>query len=210
MNKKQGVSKSSARKSTMRVIAGSFKGMGIPFDHLGFNNSQTSSQRLKEAFFSMTGTNLRGLNFLDMFACSGQIGIEAYSRCANTLCFEFDKDKYDNLRGIISGLKTKPDPDAGSIQVVNCDSFKHIKAGKIREKFDIVFIDPPYSQIIEGLISSIYALKIIQNSLNSEAMVAVQHNFRLDMPLKVDSLTLTKQRKYGKSGLSIYYNESVY
>lgn len=193
------IKKKNHNKFTMRINSGQLKGRMIPFLNKNFDDAQTTSQRLKEAFFSIAGINLEGLFFLDMFSCSGQIGLEAYSRYAETTCMELDITRFDNLKRNFQAI------GADSVALYNCDSISKLSSQGFSEKYDIVFIDPPYDKFMDGVPFCIYSLGIIQENLNEDALVGVQHNSRVDLPEKVGDLFLEKQKKHGKSCLSIYY-----
>lgn len=78
----------------MNVIAGTYKGRTIPFSNRKFNNADITPQKLKGALFSILGEDLTGKSFLDLYACSGQVGIEAVSRGASFVLFnELNKKK---------------------------------------------------------------------------------------------------------------------
>ena len=78
----------------MRVIAGRLKGRRIPFNNRRFGNARVTSGRVKEAVFSMLGTELQGLRFLDLFAGSGQMGLEAFSRGCDAVMNELDRPRH--------------------------------------------------------------------------------------------------------------------
>ena len=75
----------------MRIIAGEFKGRRIPFNNRKYGNARVTSDFVKKAVFSSLGEILCGKYFLDLFSCSGQIGLEACSRGAQVVINEPDR-----------------------------------------------------------------------------------------------------------------------
>ena len=94
---------------TIRVIGGSLKGKNIPFDNNKYDQADISPQKIKGAVFSILGEELSGQIFLDLFAASGQIGIEACSRGAEKVVFnELEKKRYFFIKNIISNFGLEP------------------------------------------------------------------------------------------------------
>ena len=85
----------------MRIISGTLKGRTIPFNSRRFGNARITSGRVKEAVFSILGTDLSGKRFLDLFAGSGQIGFEAYSRGAHVVMNDFDRRRHGLIQGLV-------------------------------------------------------------------------------------------------------------
>ena len=97
----------------------------------------------KKAFFSIIGENLKGKSFLDLYSCSGQIGIEAISRGASPVVFsEIDYKRYHFIKTIIS----KWNLDQNAI-VLNYHAFRCMRYLDSRNMiFDHIYIDAPYSK----------------------------------------------------------------
>lgn len=123
----------------MRIITG--KAKGIKLETLSGENTRPTSERAKEAVFSMLQFDLEGREVLDLFAGSGQMGLEAVSRGAAGATFvDKAKDAVAVINKNIEKTKLKD----------NCHAFcadvsDYIRTVKGRRKFDIVFIDPPYA-----------------------------------------------------------------
>ena len=132
----------------MRVITGFAKGKRI--ETLTGDDVRPTIQRIKEAVFSAIQFDIQGKVFLDLFAGSGQMGIEALSRGA-TSSFFIDS-KRDSIEIIKSNLKTTGLSDKAV--VVNSDSLLFLN--RTIQKFDIAFLDPPYrTEILEKAIEKI-------------------------------------------------------
>ena len=127
----------------MRIITG--KAKGIKLNSLEGNNTRPTSERTKEAVFSMIQFEIEGRRVLDLFAGSGQMGLEALSRGASSaVMVDHSKAALSVIKQNI--LKTKLE----GAQAICADSLEFLRAeGRKRneaEKFDIVFLDPPYGE----------------------------------------------------------------
>ena len=123
----------------MRIITG--KARGIHLLTLDGEATRPTTERVKEAVFSMIQFDIEGRTVLDLFSGSGQLGLEALSRGAEHAVMT---DKSKDAVGIIkaNAKKTKLDADC---EIYNCDYREYITKNK-GKKFDIIFLDPPYAQ----------------------------------------------------------------
>lgn len=123
----------------MRIITG--KAGGIKLNTLEGDSTRPTSERAKEAVFSMIQFDIEGREVLDLFAGSGQLGLEAVSRGAASATF-VEKSK-DAARIIASNIeKTKL---SASCRIFNSDVNDFFRVTRGKKKYDIVFIDPPYA-----------------------------------------------------------------
>ena len=123
----------------MRIITG--RARGIKLNTLEGENTRPTSERAKEAVFSMLQFDIEGREVLDLFAGSGQMGLEAVSRGAVSATF-VDKSR-DAAKVIEQNIdKTKL---SEFCRVFNSDVQDFIRVTRGRKKYDIVFIDPPYA-----------------------------------------------------------------
>lgn len=122
----------------MRIITGTAR--NTPLASLEGEHTRPTSERVKEALFSMIQFELEGRRVLDLFAGSGQLGLEALSRGAAHATF------IDNTRAacdiVIANAKRAKLFDRCRVSTTEYDSALRGWAGK--EKFDLVFLDPPY------------------------------------------------------------------
>ena len=123
----------------MRIITGRAK--GIKLETLKGENTRPTSERAKEAVFSMLQFDLEGREVLDLFAGSGQMGLEAVSRGAAGATFV---DKSKEAAAIIAKNIEKTRL-SDSCRLLCSDVNDFIRAFRGRKKYDIVFIDPPYA-----------------------------------------------------------------
>lgn len=153
----------------MRVIAGSAKRLLLKT--LKTNEIRPTTDKIKETLFNILSPDIWDTYFLDMFAGSGAIGIEALSRGAKFAVFiENNKQAVkcinDNL------IHTKLDEKS---KVICSDAINVIRTHKLPMKFDFIFVDPPYN-------SNLYlsALDSIRESniLNSDGQVIIECDSR--------------------------------
>lgn len=175
----------------MRVITGNAKGRRL--QTLEGLDVRPTTERVKEAMFSMIQFALPGAVVLDLFAGSGQLGIEALSRGAK-LCVFVDSSKQahdtqkENLKA--TGLM-------GSARVVLNNHKAFLEGNK--ELFDVVFLDPPYDHSIIP-----EALDLLQDNLNENGLIICETGLAEQLPEKTEKLHLLKDRKYGKIKLWMY------
>lgn len=175
----------------MRVITGSARGTSLKT--LEGDTTRPTSEKVKEAIFSALQFELEGRRILDLFAGSGQMGIEALSRGAESAIF-VDSDK-NAVKIIKENLeKTKLSDQA---QVFQGDSLAFLSmTGKI---FDIVFVDPPYQT---GLLQK--AADKLASRVAEGGAVVFEHPFTEELPECFGDLIKQKDYKYGKIAVSIF------
>ena len=176
----------------MRVITGIARGTRLK--SFEGDNVRPTTDKVKEAIFSSIHFVVEGSKVLDLFAGTGQLGIEALSRGANEAFF-IDSSK-DSIKLVEQNLNLSKLKDS-KIKIINEDSILFLKTNT--EKFDFVFVDPPYRK---GIISQV--LENIENSLNDNAYIFCEHEKELELPEKIGNLNLRKTYKYGKIYVSLY------
>ncbi len=121
----------------MRVISGTARGTKL--NSIENLSTRPTLDRVKEALFSIIQTHLQGSNILDLFAGSGALGIECLSRGAKHCTF-CDKS-YQSIKMLKQNLQKTKFEDKATILV---DDYKKCVQTIKENKFDIIFIDPPY------------------------------------------------------------------
>lgn len=184
----------------MRVIAGSLKGRRLKPPR-GIETRPTTD-RVKESIFSMIHTSITDSIIIDLFSGTGNLGIEALSRGAEKVFF-VDKNKNsiklikENIESM--GLKEKS-------EVLFCDALRAIKRlASLPNKFDIIFMDPPYSK---GFIIPCMEAIDAERILNEDGFILIEHDLKDTLPNKVGRLTKRKEKKYGNTMISIYAEEA--
>lgn len=181
----------------MRVITGSARGCKlntVPGDEL----VRPTSDRVKEAVFSIIQFDIEGRRVLDLFAGSGQLGIEALSRGAQNAVFvDSSKDAAAVIKNNLSVTKLT---DNASVNITDALSYVRSAHGI----FDIVFLDPPYNK---GLLRKI--LNEIGKILADGGMIICELPFKEDIDDDYPSLKKHREYKYGKSKIVIYRKAEI-
>lgn len=175
----------------MRVITGNARGKKLKaLENL---DTRPTSDMVKEAIFSIIQFDLPGASVLDLFAGSGQLGIEALSRGASHCVF------VDNNREAVEIIKDNVDNCSmnSSSRILNMDSIEYLKVAK--NGLDIVLIDPPYKF---GLVEK--ALANLDSKLNEGAIVVCEHEKELVLEENYGRMQLRKRYKYGKIAVTVY------
>lgn len=177
----------------MRVIAGDYKGRKLetPMD----NSVRPTSDKVKEALFSILMNDIWGSKVCDLFAGTGGLGIEALSRGAEK-CYFADQSRA-SIKLLTENVK-KCGAQEKSV-IIPGDFTRALE--RLREQIDIFIIDPPYGNGMEYK-----AMEIIQrnNLLAEDGVIVVEHDARDKMDDQVAGFTKLKEKKYGKVVLSIY------
>ena len=122
----------------MRIITGTAR--GVKLATLSGENTRPTGERAKEAIFSMLQFEMEDRQVLDLFAGSGQMGLEAVSRgAAHAVLVDRAKDAVEIVKK--NCLKTRL---ALSCEVFCADYREFLRTCRGRRKFDLVFLDPPY------------------------------------------------------------------
>lgn len=177
----------------MRVITGKARGVLLktPEGML----TRPTSDRVKEALFSIVNFDLPGSNVLDLFAGTGQLGIEALSRGAKHAVFvdareDACKIVRENLR------RTKLENEA---KVVRGDYLDYLR--RCKEKYDIILLDPPYAEVfLENALKCITEIDILQ----SGGIIVTERSVEKELSLVFEGYTRSKDYKYGNTLLTLY------
>jgi len=181
---------------TMRVITGTARGRRLEAPP-GLNTRPTAA-RVKEAVFSIIQFEVEGARVLDLFAGSGQMGIEALSRGAQACAFvDSAKACHEIIR---ENLRRAGLSDKG--RVVGTDALSYLQTQ--RGPFDIVFLDPPYT---EGGFPKLLAALAPQMS---ESGVVLCETARADeLPQTAGTLSKHREYRYGKTKVTVYRQEAI-
>lgn len=177
----------------MRIIAGEYKGRRLetPPDH----SIRPTTDKVKEALFSILAEQIWGSKVLDLFSGTGNLGIEALSRGAE-LCV-FSDNSRDSLRLIKGNIAHCKAQDGA--RVVAGD-FKKILMN-LEEPFDIILLDPPYGK---GYLEPCFELIREHALLAEDGVIVAEHRKEEELPDELFGFTKIKERKYGVIKLSIY------
>ena len=180
----------------MRVITG--KARGVTLKTPDGMKTRPTSDRVKEAMFSIIQFDLPGAKVLDLFAGTGQLGIEALSRGAKSAVFV---DEMDAACGLVREnlRRTKLEDQA---KVVRADYLSYLS--KCGEKFDFVFLDPPYAEVfLENALKKITEIDILQ----SGGIIVSERPVGKDLSFDLDGFSRSRDYKYGNTLLTLYHKE---
>lgn len=177
----------------MRIIAGDYKGrvLHAPSDR----RIRPTSDKVKEALFSIIGFDIYDSICADIFAGTGNLGLEAISRGAKK-CY-FGDSSAESIMLIKENIKICR---ADEYSVVMHGDYKKTLS-RIEEKIDIIFLDPPYKNHVFKDV-----MRIIKNNnmLNENGMTVCEHEKEFLMPEELCGFSKIKERNYGKVVLSFY------
>jgi 16S rRNA (guanine966-N2)-methyltransferase len=157
-----------------------------------------TSAKVREAVFDILRNRIDGAIFVDLYAGTGTMGLEALSRGANKSVFVEPDDL--RFRTIKKSAYDFGFQDRAHIIKGRANEFINKRnAGK--EKFDIIFIDPPYQS---DETDTILPLIGQQDILSEGGTVIVEHFFKRKMPEKAGTLIYLKNYRYGDTVLTFY------
>lgn len=177
----------------MRVITGSARGVQLKTPE-GMVTRPTSD-RVKEAMFSIIHFEVPGAAVLDLFGGTGQLGIEALSRGAKSAVFVDAGEPACRL--IKENLKRTRMEGRG--KVIRSDYLDYLS--RCREKYDIILLDPPYAEVfLENALKRITEIDI----LTQNGIIVTERPLGKDLPWDFPGYERSKDYKYGKTVLTIY------
>ena len=177
----------------MRVITG--KARGVALKTPDGMTTRPTTDRVKEALFSIIQFDIPCARVLDLFGGTGQLGIEALSRGAKSAVFVDAGEPACRL--IKENLKrTKLENDA---TVIRSDYMQYLCSCK--GKFDIVFLDPPYAEVfLENALNKLAEIDILE----SGAIIVAERPVNKELPWELTGFTKSKDYKYGNTLLTLY------
>ncbi|MBP7830966.1 MAG: 16S rRNA (guanine(966)-N(2))-methyltransferase RsmD [Kiritimatiellae bacterium] len=183
----------------MRITGGILKGrlLKVPSGPL-----RPTQDKVRAALFSMLGASVAGARVLDLFAGSGALGLEAWSRGAAFVCWvDFDPGVLRVLRANVEALCA---PDGGAVEIRRADVLRFLAAGAGGPPFDLVLADPPYDreggrQWLEKTLLALQAGPI----LAPEGLLAFEQGAGQAIP-EHPGWNLLRDRTYGETRLLLY------
>ena len=180
----------------MRVITGKARGTVLKTPE--GNLTRPTADRVKEALFSIIQFDVPNAKVLDLFAGTGQLGIEALSRDAQYAVFVDQQDKACRL--VAENLKkTKLEAYA---RVVRSDYETYLK--NCKEKFDIIFLDPPYAEkFLENALNLITEIDILQFG----GIIVAERPVEKELLFEFPGYSRSKDYKYTNTVLTVFRKE---
>lgn len=177
----------------MRVITGTARGIQLKTPE--GQQTRPTSDRVKEAMFSIIQFDIPGARVLDLFGGTGQLGIEALSRGAKDAVFVDAGEKACAL--IRENLKRTKLEQQG--RVVRSDYLEYLR--RCKETFDIIFLDPPYAEVfLENSLNRIAEIDILQ----SNGIMVAERPLGKELPWEYPGYQRSKDYKYGNTLLTVF------
>jgi 16S rRNA (guanine966-N2)-methyltransferase len=181
----------------MRVIAGQFRSRRLKGP--GLRRLRPTSDRLRETLFNVLGPSVEGSDFIDLYAGTGAVGIEAISRGANLAVFiESHASSVRLIRQNLESLEIH-----AAAEVIEADAIRGLEKLAARHLVaDFVFLDPPYEETGEY----VRVLEFLDSShlLAPSGIVIAEHSRRTELPERLTRLECTRHLEQGDAVLSFY------
>lgn len=175
----------------MRVITGLARGRRL--ETLEGEDVRPTTDRIKEAVFSIIQFETEGRVFLDLFAGSGQMGIEALSRGAKTAYLvDNSKKSIDTIKRNLKTTKLEKDAKVFSMDY-------HSFLAMCSERFDIAFLDPPYRT---GMLQD--SIETIAEMMKDTGIIIAENPLNEEILSNYGNFVLDRQYRYGKIKISTF------
>lgn len=181
----------------MRVITG--KARGVVLKTPDGMATRPTADRVKEALFSIIQFDIPTAKVLDLFAGSGQLGIEALSRDAASAVFIDERE--DACRLVRENLRRTKLENLG--RVIRSDYKSYLRT--CREKFDIIFLDPPYKEeFLENALKTITEIDILQTN----GIIVTERPLNKDFSVEFEGFQRSKDYIYGSTVLTFFRKQA--
>jgi len=183
----------------MRIIAGTYRGFHLR--SLKGANLRPTSDQMRQTLFDVLGPNIKGSRFLDAYAGSGAVGLEAYSRGARTVVF------VENHRAAVElierNLKALDASSLEAVRVLACQVTTGLeRLAREDAQFEYVFLDPPYADVAEYH----RALRGLGRSplVAFESTIIAEHSRHMRLEPSYGRLEQIRLLRHGDSQLGFY------
>jgi len=181
----------------MRVIAGTHRGRRLR----GPQGSvlRPTSDRVREALFSILGNRLLDSRFLDLYAGTGAVGIEALSRgVTHVTCVESSAEALKLLHQNVSDCQMEHQMTVHAQTVKQFLGRPHRWSGP----YDIMFADPPYAIVQE--LESLFGDVVIDRLFTADSWLILEHAAKTTLPARLGRSTFLRRYRYGDTALSVF------
>ena len=180
----------------MRIISGRYRGLRISAP----KNIRPTQDKVREAVFNVIAGRTKGARVLDLFAGSGAFGIEALSRGADYALFV--DDSRISTRAVEKNLERLKPEDIEKAGVITKDAQAAIRLlHKRGERFDIIFLDPPYyKNWVRKCLKNINLHDILADS----GLIIAEHSKKDAVPMRFEAFESVRQLTYGDTIISIF------
>lgn len=178
----------------MRIITGSARGRKLISPD--GRDVRPTPERVKEALFSALQFDIEGRRILDLFAGSGQLGLEALSRGAESAVFV--DSSADSVNIVKKNIEACGFADVSRVYNKDYSAFTAL----CRDRFDIAFLDPPYKAgLLEPALNSVCGL------MSDYGVIVCEHPDEVKLPETVNGFSVSKVYRYGKIYMTLYRKE---
>ncbi|SMB93558.1 16S rRNA (guanine(966)-N(2))-methyltransferase RsmD [Desulfonispora thiosulfatigenes DSM 11270] len=180
----------------MRIIAGLCKGKNLK--SLKGMNTRPTSDRVKEAVFSVLTNKIVDQKVLDLFGGTGNIGLEALSRgCSSVVFVEKNIKAMQIIKENVADCGF-----AEKVSYFNLDAFKAVSVLKEnKQSFNLIYLDPPYNlEILDSLLETL----VKSNILEPLAIIVVESSKNTQIAEKIENLEKVKENIYGDTKITYY------
>jgi len=185
----------------MRIIAGKYRSRILK--SLKGSALRPTSDQLRETLFNVLGPRVQGSRFLDVFAGTGAVGIEAISRgCASAVFIENHAPAAVLIRRNLESLGIRKEA-----QILPLDALRGLQKLERRHKpadspFDFAFVDPPYAEHdqYDRVLSFLGSTRL----LSPESLVIAEHRRTFELPQRIGRLLQTRILRQGDAALSFF------
>ena len=189
----------------MRIISGSARGRKLVAPPAKDNSIRPTADRAREALFSILGQRVQNAAVLDLFAGTGALGLEAFSRGASRIVL-VDKG-HTSLTVLKKNISIFPDIhlENREIIIIKDDLQRPTFVKKLPEsvdpRFDLILADPPYGK---NLSLPVLSYICAQNLLKENGLLVIEERQNIVLPETLSYLELTERRTYGETSFSFY------
>lgn len=187
----------------MRIIAGQYRSRLLK--SLKGLNLRPTSDYLRETLFNVLGHDVASSHFLDLFAGTGAVGIEALSRGAHAVTFiESHRPAVALIRANLASLKI-----TANATVISSDALRALEslaAGRPTAQSDYIFLDPPYAAAADydRVLTFLGSPAQKPALLKSTSLVIAEHRRTFSLPKQFGALQHTRTITHGDASLSFY------
>ncbi|MCK4404159.1 MAG: 16S rRNA (guanine(966)-N(2))-methyltransferase RsmD [candidate division Zixibacteria bacterium] len=177
----------------MRIISGEHKGRRL----VGGKKTEVrpTSDKVKESIFNVLHEEVEGKRILDLFAGVGSLGIEALSRGAESVTFvDASSQSINILKKNLQDLSLE-----SKSTILHLDGLKALN--KLKDKFQIIFADPPY---LKGFVHRIINLVAQSEVLEKNGILILEHHKKETFSFLEEKLSVLKQKKFGDTMISFF------
>ncbi|MGY3742587.1 16S rRNA (guanine(966)-N(2))-methyltransferase RsmD [Leuconostoc inhae] len=183
----------------MRVVAGQFRGTRL--EAVDGDKTRPTTDKVKEAMFSMLMPHLDGGNVLDLYAGTGGLGIEAVSRGMEQATL-VDR-QFQAIQVIQNNIEKTHAKDAFTVLKLTSQQALQ-KFSEANVTFDLVFLDPPYAK---ETINADMQYMADNHLLSNRAIILAESNDVANLPIEDNTFEIMRQKQYGITVVTIYqYN----